>query len=226
MNKQFHIESCSIQDGKEVKMMKKSFVAIVIVLAAVLAMYVPNAGATAVLNLDDLAGNSVTISDADADGVITFNGALGVWNINVTTGLTKPAVGSSIFPDMDLNSVDHSLRGGNLKITFTDDGFTYGGPLSLAVGGTTAGTVSFDTQVNGTTVGTLGPFSGLAFSGVSFTSVSLAASDTLSLVANIHHDGAGTTSFDNEVSKVPEPGMLLLFGSGLVGLGLFRRRNA
>ena len=95
------------------------------------------ANAGFVLTLDDLstAGVDVTVTDADADGVVNYNGAVGSFNINVTTGISKPAL-----PDgtMDLNSVNVSGGDGQLQIMLTDTGFT--GPVggfTSSIGGTT-----------------------------------------------------------------------------------------
>ena len=196
----------------------------------VFALYVPMAGATAVLTLDDgIALDKVTVSDTDGDGIVTYFGSVGSqWIVNLTAGLTKPTLGTATAPHMDLSSqnTSNSRQSANLTITFTDDGFNYSGPLKMLVGGTTNGTVSFETQVNGSSIGILGPFSTGAFSGS--TGGSASSADTLAMIATINHPGgssAKVTSFDYEIT-VPEPGMLLLFGSGLVGLGLFRRRNA
>ena len=46
-------------------------------------------------------------------------------------------------------------------------------------------------------------------------------------VNNINHFDVGRISHIGEIgtSKVPEPGMLILFGSGLLGLGIFGRKK-
>lgn len=119
------------------------------------------------LRLEDVAtGKGVVISDngsgdtSSDSGVITFNGSLGSFSVNVTTGLSKPAIGadSNNFAELDLNSVNISFSGaGTLLITLEDGGYTHGpsGPLSVAslVGGTMTGqagsSVSFQSWVNG-----------------------------------------------------------------------------
>ena len=68
---------------------------------------------------------TITITDGSgldanaAVGAVTFSGRIGVWDVNVSTGITKPVIGSSTVPMMDLNSVDHSTGAGTLTITFS-----------------------------------------------------------------------------------------------------------
>ena len=52
-------------------------------------------------------------------GCVTYIGTIGVWLVNVSTGLT-----SSPTPFMDLNSVDLSTAAGTLKILLGDTDFT------------------------------------------------------------------------------------------------------
>ena len=199
------------------------------------------AQAAAQLRLTDSATNiSVTLADGNNDGVITFNGGLGgtVWTVNVTTGLSKPTLGSAPFPVMDLNSVNVSgLGAGTLIIEFTDTDFTGvlpgGVGFTAAIGGTTQGTVNYNTYLDAgnvafaqtTAVTSQGPFAGGAFSGTAggATNGPTAGSYSLTQIVTITHSGGGqVSSFDADIrGQVPEPGTVLLFGTGLAGLGLW-----
>jgi hypothetical protein len=182
-----------------------------------------NGGSTWLTASDNGAGDSNPL-----DGVVQFSNPMGNWIVNVTTGITNPVLGSATSPHMDLNSVNvNSTSGGTLLIGFSEDGFgPFDGWLQSSVGGVTTGTAEFASGINGldTLISSFGPFRG-AFSGSTSAAASLSSDDILWLGAKItHNSGWGSTSFNYEV-KVPEPGMLLLFGSGLVGLAFFRRRK-
>ena len=67
--------------------------------------------------------NWITALDFDGDGNLSYSGAIGNnWTVSVA-GSTKPATGSSSFPELDLSSL--SVSGvGTLVIEFSDIGFT------------------------------------------------------------------------------------------------------
>jgi len=168
------------------------------------------AQATPVLRLTSGA-DTATIIDGDADGIVYFNGALGgsVWTVNVTTGITKPAIGTANEPKLDLNSVNVSGGGaGTLTILFSDNNFAAPtiGMWNTAIGGTTNGTLSVSSYYdNGnaelattTSISSLGPFGPGAFSGNSDSeSLTVAGPFSLTLEVNITHTDEGqTTSFD------------------------------
>lgn len=211
---------------------------------SLIAIFLLSGNAWALLiTLDDGGGYSKAIVDGgmldvnDVDGAVTFSGAIGPnWIMNVTTGTSNPVIGSTIIPMLDLNSVDaSSTGGGTLTITVTD---SYADTTSLisaitgfgfSVGGTTAGTVDFSADINGTSLDL--PWSDLMKVGTAFAGfdsiIGIPGSGTfdLSIIAEIKHNSNGLTSFDAEVTPVPEPITLLLFGCGLFGMSVVGRKK-
>jgi hypothetical protein len=199
-----------------------------------------SANATPTLTLDDLNGGpSVVITLVDGGvgdlnplpGAVTYAGSIGNWFLNVTTGVTKPVIGSAASPEMDLASVNATgPAGGNLLITFSESGFIPSGTASAVIGGTLShgGTLTYATGVNFGLL-TLQSFSNggnadIGFSGSQSGSFAVAPGYTLTQEVLIHHNATGITSFDAHLS-VPDGGMTAgLLGFALVAIEGVRRK--
>jgi hypothetical protein len=179
---------------------------------------------TGTLTLADNNGNAITVNTAG--GVASYNGAVGNWDINVSTGIGS---GTSTSPILDLNSINDFLGGaGNvLKITFTVTGI---GPLTGLglndVGGTLNGISDiFNVLVNGVAVSSLS-FNSTPFAGSALPNLASGAGSTLSLQAILTGSAnGGLTSFDTHLNLVPDGGAtVMLLGAALSGLCLFRKK--
>jgi hypothetical protein len=157
-------------------------------------------------------------------GAVTYIGGLGVWTLNVSTGVSKPVIGSAENPSMDLNSVDYSSSAGILTITWFDNGYTGLGGANMEIGGTTAGTIAYGAYQNNALIGTTGSLGGTfamtTGGSLPYDSTPYSLSEAITIV----HSGAGISSFDAALS-VPEPGTLLFLGAGLITLFGIRRRR-
>ena len=186
--------------------------------------------------------NSITVADGSANdssslvGVVTYNGLLDAsspWSINITTGISKPVLGSSLIPFLDLNSVNvSSSSGGSLTVEFSDNGFgpLLPGTLTSEIGGSTGGSVTFNTYYdlgNGLFAKTT-PTANLSFEETPFSGAAVADRPTggtvsLTLQTIVTHTGTEVTSYnasfyDSTVRpSVPEPSTVSLLGLGVVG---------
>lgn len=212
-------------------------------LAAGLAASIQAEAATIIELSDGVVTKSVTdggVGDlSPTPGVVVFSGTVGVFDVNVTTGLTKPLLGSATEPIMDLNSVNvNSGAVGTLTVKLTSTDFVPTSKTFLAkldVGGTTNGTITVDAfnDSSNTPFGTLlnttgvGPFSNGPFADSDLGGsgqIQFGPSYSATIIATIIHDDASdVTSFDAEYRIIPEPGTVALIGLG--GLLAVRRRR-
>lgn len=183
-----------------------------------------------------------------ATGGIFWGGAIGKFDLTVSTGTSMPLVGSATSPLMHLSSSVRSRGdGGLLTITLTQTGFT-GTPMGLdaaaflsSIGGVAGGAVSMETWVglsNGAyeqsvllsdleNVGADGLFGGADSS----SPTDLGSLFSLTMVVTVAHGYTppGTrivSSFDAELEALPEPSAASVWAGigGFVSLGAFARR--
>ncbi len=182
----------------------------VVVQAQTAALELISGATTIVVQDNGVADTSPTIGD------IQWNGSINGWTIVVTTGDSKPLLGSATSPQMDLSVTSATPGAAPLTVELTDTGF---GPTASAL-------VNVANQ-NGTsaeTASVLADPSNTQFGGSPVTSVNLAAPYSLTIKDVFT---VGTISADDRVSTVPDGGMtVLLLGAALTALGLMKRRLA
>jgi len=176
-------------------------------------------GTTTITVMDNMAGDSNPLP-----GVVTWIGAIGIWNINIDSGFTKPAVGGVTNPHMDLAFSANSIAAGTLTLFFSDSGFNASGTGVDTIGGTQDnGTVTDCIQKNGMNVLVIGPLKGSPFSGTAMGNITLVPTDVLALGVYIHHTAAGLTTGDKDY-VVPDGGSTVaLLGVALAGIEGVRR---
>jgi len=181
------------------------------------------AGATAQLRISDgTVAGTITITDNDPNdlspltGLVEYSGPVGAnWSVTVTIGTSYPFDGSPAMPTMDISTKNTSADAGTLTIDFSDTDFTSGGPTTLGIGGTSAGTVTFQAWTDPgnanfaktALVGTVGPltpaFSGGSFNGSVNGTVASTIPYSITLETVIQHPGPGSTGFDAQIIVTP-----------------------
>jgi hypothetical protein len=204
------------------------------------------AHAAATFSLFDGVNPLITVVDngpgdfAPQSGALIISTNVGVWNLVISTALSKPLSGSSLDPVMDVSVQANSTAAGSLRVVFSDNNF---GPASGLLKGTITGhivsggaaTDSYSVYgdpanvVGATTVliastGTLSfPLVGGSASGP----LALGAPFSLTQVEQIVATGPTFFNTDASLAVVPEPSTLGLAALGLATMTLrgLRRRN-
>ena len=176
-----------------------------------------------------------------AAGMITFNGFIGAWKVNIAPGVS----GTTALPFLDIFSVDTSSSSSrapaDLRIEFSEIGFGPVGSGSLFnadINGVTQGTIGYKVWLDtsntlfghgsGTPLLNLGSFSGGSFSGAASTVSSVASAlYSLTMEFNLSHSSLTKSSgFSASVEDpaVPDGGTtLMLLGASLSALCFFGR---
>jgi len=152
---------------------------------------------------------------------------------------SKPVIGSATAPQLDLTFA--ATGTGSIFLFAFDTDFVTGGPYLLAIGGSNSngsgtvtgrawgGTSNTALQFSGANLfGTLGPFSGAAFSGTAVDTLTPTVNPfSLTIGVAITRDTAGTSTGDFNMSAVPEPATWAMMMIGFVGVGFlaYRRRG-
>jgi hypothetical protein len=206
-------------------------------LGVLLASFPTQTPAAATLTLYDGVNPLITVFDngpgdqIGALGVIQVQTNVGVWNLAISTAVTKPLVGSPTDPVMDLDVQANSTGAGSLRLAFSDNGF---GPASgilnsIVTGHLLAGaatTVTYDVygdpaNLIGATTILIASTGTVPLPTIATGSGPLALPTPFSLTQVEQFDALGATTITSDASfmvvsdAVPEPGIM-----GLVALGL------
>jgi hypothetical protein len=181
-------------------------------------------------------GNDFFVADNGAGDLVPQLGGITTFTLNafgyalsVTTSLSKPLVGSSTSPQLDLNYSVTSVGGGGgtIYLYASDTDFTApSSPFHLTLGGTNSGPsgtvtgnawggTSNNTLDFANLLGSVGPFSSSSFSGLTAGLYNATANPySLTIGLAISRSTPGASTGDLNFSAVPGP----IVGAGLPGL--------
>ena len=191
----------------------------------------------------DFGASWTEVGDGDGDGIVQFNGTVGTFTVNLTTGISKPELGSASSPRMELSSIQASSSGsGTLWIQHSDTDFTQLGSAraSFTINELTAGSgvdyyrtywsatnTLWATTNLMTDQGPFGPYPGDppgAFPQVQIAPGPTSGPYSLTQTISLTHSGAATSSL-RAVVTVPDGGSAAaLLGSALLAFGFLRAR--
>jgi hypothetical protein len=183
--------------------------------------------------------NSVSTSPA---GLIALNATINSVHTAISSGFSKPLLGSPTNPEMDLNTSVTKTGGAASTLTFslTDTGFgnaairnflaTFGGTNNNATSTLKASVDGTNTEFGApaASTATVGPFSTASFSGQSianFAPVSNPYSMTLTTTVALAAGAASQSSDGHILVGTPEPAAAVLMLIGLPALGAVRLRR-
>jgi len=206
------------------------------------------ANAAATLTIFDGVNPLISVTDNGAGdlnpatGELTVSANVGVWSLSISSGLTKPALGSTTNPVMDLVVQASSTAAGSLRYVFSDNGF---GPAPGTLNATVSGHVisgaptTLDYSVYGDPANVLGALTiPLTTTGTTPLPVlasnsgplALGAPFSLTEVVQLTASGASALSVDSSlnVTPIPEPSSagLTFLGLAFLVAGLARRKRS
>lgn len=210
--------------------------------AAVLNALAHSADAALSVRLSDsTSATTITVTDNGAGdinptlGVVVVSTSVGSFTVNTTTGLGFPFLDQT---HLDLNSVNVNITTpttldvfvsvDNLTAPFLGGNLHWGGTLSGSAGSTVT-TTAFLSNPNNlfgteTTIATLGPFAGPAFSGSTSGPAVADGQYALTIRTRIVATGSVQYSGDAELNAIPEPVSIAAWSVlSLAGLAFARR---
>ncbi len=168
--------------------------------------------------------NIITVTDNGAGdinpfiGAVVFSGTVGNFIVNTVSGVTKPILGSSASPLLDLNSLNiNGLSASQITLEFSENNFTAPGPtldLPSLIGGSTVGTLQYQTFASLTNTefarDILIADSGVLTGGFLFqelATIAISGSFSLTTVVTITHGAQFSNSSFNAILEISEPAL-------------------